>query len=435
MNLVPSNCGIRKVKNRRNGYRSRRPAEAVPAALRRKEPRGETEALGGDRRIVLPEVHPGGRRRPGPRLRIRRIPESRPLPPADRDRPQHGRRRLPSERDRVPRRRRLQPGRGGRRDGRRRLHQQPDGAPRLEGGGRENDRGGAPRAQARRPVHRDGPEPALCRRTVLGFLGSPDPDHRSFARRAARIAGLQDPRAAAPVPALHHQVRPAPGSLAGPPLPEAPLRLEPLRQTVSAARAQAMTAPCVSVIPPVYNEEGNIATCLRGLAAALKDGEHEILVCYDFDEDKKLAVIAAMPYRPAAVKLVRNTLGRGVAFAIRAGFQAARGDVLVTTMADLSDPPDVIPRMAKKIREDGADVVSGSRYMKGGSQTGGPAFKGFLSRAAGLSLHWIGGVGTHDATTNFRAYSRRFIEQTPVESVAGFELALELTVKAHRRGF
>ncbi|HZE97303.1 MAG TPA: glycosyltransferase [Planctomycetota bacterium] len=196
-----------------------------------------------------------------------------------------------------------------------------------------------------------------------------------------------------------------------------------------------MTGPCISVILPVYDEEGNIAACLRGLARALQGEEHEILVCYDFDEDKTLPAIAAMADKPASVKLVRNSLGRGVAFAIRAGLKAARGDVLVTTMADLSDPPDAIPAMARKIRVDGADVVSGSRYMKGGSQTGGPPFKVLLSRAAGLSLRWLAGVGTHDATSNFRAYSRRFIQHVEVESRHGFELALELTVKAHVKGF
>jgi glycosyltransferase involved in cell wall biosynthesis len=195
-----------------------------------------------------------------------------------------------------------------------------------------------------------------------------------------------------------------------------------------------MTTPCVSVILPVYNEDGNIAACLRGLSRALGGLEHEILVCYDFDEDRTLPAIAAMPDKPAQVKLVRNELGRGAASAIRAGLRAARGDVLAVTMADLSDPPEVIPLMARKIREEGADVVGGSRYMAGGSQTGGPPLKTFLSRAAGLSLYWIAGLGTHDATTNFRAYSRRLIERVDVESRDGMELALELTVKAHRLG-
>lgn len=196
-----------------------------------------------------------------------------------------------------------------------------------------------------------------------------------------------------------------------------------------------MTAECISVIVPVYNEDGNIAACLRGLEKALGNLDHEILVCYDLDEDTTLPAIDRMEDKPASVKPVRNAFGRGAASAIRSGFQAARGDVLVVTMADLSDPPDAIPAMARKIRTEGADVVSGSRYMEGGSQTGGPWLKTFLSRTAGRSLHCLAGLGTHDATTNFRAYSRRFIEKVRIESEHGMELALELTVKAHRGGY
>jgi hypothetical protein len=57
-----------------------------------------------------------------------------------------------------------------------------------------------------------------------------------------------------------------------------------------------------------------------------------------------------------------------------------------------------------------------------------------MSRAAGLTLHWFGGVTTHDPTNNFKLYSRRFLDATPIESQAGFELALELTVKATLAG-
>jgi glycosyltransferase involved in cell wall biosynthesis len=189
----------------------------------------------------------------------------------------------------------------------------------------------------------------------------------------------------------------------------------------------------ISVVVPVYNEAENIQSCLRRLSAALKDQPHEILVCYDFDADTTLPAIKEMHDCPAEVRLVRNDLGAGVKFALQAGFRAARGDVVVTTMADLSDPPGAIPAMAEKIRA-GAAVVSGSRYMPGGSQTGGPFLKRTLSKWAGLSLHALAGLGTHDATNNFRAYSAAFLRQVEVESPAGFSVALELTVKAHRMG-
>ena len=186
----------------------------------------------------------------------------------------------------------------------------------------------------------------------------------------------------------------------------------------------------ISVVLPVHNEAENIGPCLRALWAVLKPHPHEILVCYDFDADTTLPAIEAMPDRPPTVRLVKNDLGPGVAWALRAGFQAAAGDGVVTTMADLSDPPEIIPAMAEKVRA-GAAVVAGSRYMKGGSQSGGPLLKRTLSRLAGLSLYWLAGLKTHDATNNFRAYSAAFLRQVEVESTHGFEVAMELTVKAH----
>ena len=195
-----------------------------------------------------------------------------------------------------------------------------------------------------------------------------------------------------------------------------------------------MSIERISVVLPVYNERDNIAPCLRGLWGALREHEHEILICYDFDEDTTLAALRAMPDAPPTVRLVKNDLGRGAANALRAGFAAATGDVVVTTMADLSDPPELIPVMATQMRRDGAAVVSGSRYMSGGSQTGGPWVKSTFSRAACLLLRLVAGLGTHDATTNFKAYSREFLARTPVESTAAFDIALELTVKAHLAG-
>jgi len=194
-----------------------------------------------------------------------------------------------------------------------------------------------------------------------------------------------------------------------------------------------MSRALISLVLPVYNEGENIVECLRRIERGLAGHAHEILVCYDIDGDTTLPPIAAMADRPEGVRLVKNTLGRGAPKAMRAGFLAAQGDVIVTTMADLSDPPELVPRMAELVRA-GADVVSGSRYMRGGSQQGGPLVKRTLSRTAGLLLYWICGLRTHDPTNNFRAYSPRFLSGVDVESSRGFEIALELTVKAHLAG-
>ena len=114
---------------------------------------------------------------------------------------------------------------------------------------------------------------------------------------------------------------------------------------------------------------------------------------------------------------------------MKAGIAGTSAPYVLISMADGSDEPSVVDPMVALARG-GADVVAASRYMRGGHQVGGPLLKRLMSRTAGLTLHWFAGVPTHDPTNNFKLYSRSFLDATTIESQAGFELALELTVKA-----
>jgi hypothetical protein len=118
---------------------------------------------------------------------------------------------------------------------------------------------------------------------------------------------------------------------------------------------------------------------------------------------------------------------------MKAGIAGTTAPYVLISMADGSDEPHVVDPMVNLARN-GADVVAASRYMRGGRQIGGPRLKRLMSRTAGLTLHWFAGVPTHDATNNFKLYSRRFLDSVEIESSAGFELALELTVKATLAG-
>jgi glycosyltransferase involved in cell wall biosynthesis len=189
----------------------------------------------------------------------------------------------------------------------------------------------------------------------------------------------------------------------------------------------------ISLVVPVYNEADNIQPFLRDVEREVHEA-HEVLLVYDFPEDATLPAVAAMDPPCRAVRLVHNRLGRGVLNALKAGFQASRGDVVVVMMADRSDDPRAVPALARLVRG-GADVAAGSRYVRGGRQEGGPLLKRTLSRLAGVSLHHLAGLPVHDATNNFRAYSRRVIEEIPIEGQASFAVALELTLKAHWRGW
>jgi dolichol-phosphate mannosyltransferase len=191
-------------------------------------------------------------------------------------------------------------------------------------------------------------------------------------------------------------------------------------------------APELSIVLPVYNEGEAVEPVLRALDAAVLT-THEILVVYDFDADTTLPVAARLATELSAVRPLRNELGRGVLNAMKAGIAASRGSYVLVSMADGSDEPRLVDPMVELARS-GADVVAASRYMRGGRQLGGPRLKRFLSRAAGLTLSWFGRVPTHDPTNNFKLYSRRFLDDVTIESRAGFEVALELTVKATLAG-
>jgi glycosyltransferase involved in cell wall biosynthesis len=190
--------------------------------------------------------------------------------------------------------------------------------------------------------------------------------------------------------------------------------------------------PKLAIVLPVYNEGEAVEPVLRALASGVGT-PHELVVVYDFDGDTTVPVIERLSADIPGLRGLRNDLGRGVLNAMKAGIAATDAPYVLISMADGSDEPTVVDPMVR-LAEAGADVVAASRYMAGGRQIGGPRLKRLMSRAAGLTLHWFAGVPTHDPTNNFKLYSRSFLESTTIESTAGFELALELTVKATLAG-
>ena len=186
-----------------------------------------------------------------------------------------------------------------------------------------------------------------------------------------------------------------------------------------AASGSAVTedAPDLSVVMPVYNEGEAVEPVLRALDSAVRT-PHEILVVYDFDGDTTVPVIVRLTPEIDGLRGLRNDLGRGVLNAMKAGLAEARGSYLLISMADGSDDPACIDSMVELARS-GADVVAGSRYMRGGRQIGGPPLKRLMSRVAGLTLHWFAGVATHDAPPRDHGSIRDADPTTPSGSRLG----------------
>jgi glycosyltransferase involved in cell wall biosynthesis len=186
-----------------------------------------------------------------------------------------------------------------------------------------------------------------------------------------------------------------------------------------------------SVVVPVHDEGASVVACLDRLTREITS-RCEIHVVYDTLEDSTRPYVESYAAHDPRVVPTLNTYGRGPANAIRFGIDAARGDVVVVTMADGSDDPTQVEQLVRLVRE-GAVIAAASRYMRGGRQLGAPRGKSALSRLAGLSLFVLARAGIHDATSSYKAYDRAFVNRVGIESTAGFEIAIELVAKARRR--
>jgi dolichol-phosphate mannosyltransferase len=186
---------------------------------------------------------------------------------------------------------------------------------------------------------------------------------------------------------------------------------------------------------PVYNEADNITSVLDEIASKVTS-PHHVNIVYDFDEDNTVPAVVKYidEHKSENVSLIKNHYGKGALNAIKTGFDVAIDGVILVVMADSSDDLAVVDRMFERITQ-GYDIVCGSRYMKGGKQIGGPRFKGFLSRMAGLSLHWLTGIPTHDPTNSFKMYRKSVLNNIKLESSGGFEIGIEIVVKAFLKGY
>lgn len=189
----------------------------------------------------------------------------------------------------------------------------------------------------------------------------------------------------------------------------------------------------LTLLIPVYNEAANFPELWKEITSQVRS-RFRALVVYDFDEDNTVPIVQqVIASGERRIELVKNDVGRGVVGAIRSGFNRTRHGAVMVVMADLSDDLSQVDQMMDYYK-DGYHIVVGSRYMTGGRLIGAPPFKQAMSRMAGVSLHRIRGIPTHDATNAFKLYDVQLLKQIEIESKGGFEISLEILVKAYLRG-
>ncbi|HSX13429.1 MAG TPA: glycosyltransferase family 2 protein [Chlamydiales bacterium] len=191
----------------------------------------------------------------------------------------------------------------------------------------------------------------------------------------------------------------------------------------------------LSIVIPVYNEAENIELTLSKLIETLTCF-YEILIVYDFDEDTTISVVGPLTLKFPQIKLLKNTISRGPSGAIRSGFISAQGEKVLVLMADLCDDITQIPKLLSLLPAE-ADIVSPSRYCRGGGQIIHTAsfLKVWLPKIANLLLKHLIGMPSSDSTNSFKIYSSELVKSLKLRSTVSFSVTLEIIVKAYCLGY
>lgn len=191
--------------------------------------------------------------------------------------------------------------------------------------------------------------------------------------------------------------------------------------------------PELSIVLPVKDEVINLQVMVKFMAVGIA-ATNEVVVVYDKPDDQSIPVIEKlMPVYPH-LRLVHNTLGRGVVNAIRAGVAASRADVVLLICADELGPVLAVDDLLALIRE-GCDFVAGTRYKHGGRRLGGTRIGGFLSRTANTLFHRVSGSQFSDATTGLKMFRKECFDKLGLESrPIGWVAAFEMGIKAQLVG-
>jgi dolichol-phosphate mannosyltransferase len=189
----------------------------------------------------------------------------------------------------------------------------------------------------------------------------------------------------------------------------------------------------IDIILPAYHEQDNIEKVINGINQFVKTPFLITVVIQD-KNDPTVLVLKKIQKKNKAVQITYTEDGIGMLKALRHGIKATRKEIIVIMMSDLSDNPKDIDKMVKKINM-GYDLVCASRYIKRGKRVGGPKLKGFLSNFACISLRLLTKIPTSDSTNAFKCFKRTLINSIKIQSKEGFELPLEITVKAFAKGF
>ena len=191
----------------------------------------------------------------------------------------------------------------------------------------------------------------------------------------------------------------------------------------------------LSIVIPVHNEERTIETVIQRVQQVPLEGlQREIVVVDDCSTDGTAEILNRLN---GTVRVVRHPSNLGKGAAVRSGFQAATGDILLIQDADLEYDPNDYPALVAPIVRGEADAVMGSRFLtqkpKFFPQHGDPFFSHYFGNKMIIWLtNLLYGFRATDYEGCYKAFTRRVVQEFPV-TTNSFDFDNELICKLLRR--
>jgi len=192
----------------------------------------------------------------------------------------------------------------------------------------------------------------------------------------------------------------------------------------------------ILVIIPTYNEKENIGKIIP--LVLKQDPDIEVLVVDDNSPDGTGKIVEEIISTNHRVKLIQRVKKNGLGTAYLAGFQYALQngyDYIFEMDSDFSHDPVYIPYFLSAIQK--ADLVLGSRYVKGVNVVNWPISRLILSYYANVYARWVTGLPVKDSTGGFKCFKREVLEKIGLDRIHsnGYAFQIEMSFRAWKKGF
>jgi glycosyltransferase involved in cell wall biosynthesis len=184
----------------------------------------------------------------------------------------------------------------------------------------------------------------------------------------------------------------------------------------------------ISVVVPLFNEEESLPELVHWIRRVMEENRFtwEVILVDDGSNDASWEVIGQLSREDPSVRGIKFRRNYGKSAALFCGFEASRGEVVITMDADLQDSPDEIPGLWKMIKEERYDMVSGWK-----KQRYDPLTKTLPSKLFNGTARLASGIRLHDFNCGLKAY-----RSTVVKSIEVYgEMHRYIPILAKHAGF